>query len=76
MRERGLRLYTTDEDKIMAIDDAFETRFKFDLVFSDNDFSCAVLSMGERGLVLRRRFNISWTNAPEIREFMEFVKGM
>jgi len=71
-----LSLYRTDEEKILALDDLYETCFKFDLVVSDNDFSCAVLSKGEHGLVLRRRFNISWTNAAEIREFMEFVRSL
>ena len=76
MTERGLSLYRTDEEKILALDDQYETCFKFDLVLSDNDFSCAVLSQGEHGLVLRRRFNIPWTNAAEIREFMEFVRSL
>ncbi len=74
MEERGLVLYFTDDDKLLAMDDRFETHFKF--VLSDNDFSCAVLSQGEHGLVLRRRFNIPWTNAAEIREFMEFVRSL
>ncbi len=41
-------LYFTDDDKLLAMDDRFETHFKFDLVFSDNDFSCQVLSRGRR----------------------------
>ncbi len=76
MEERGLSLYRTDDDKIMALDGGYETCFKFDLVVSDNDFSCAVLSRGERGLVLNRRFNVSWSDAAGIREFMEYVRGL
>ena len=76
MNERGLSLYRTDEEKILALDDQYETCFKFDLVLSDNDFSCAVLSRGERGLVLNRRFNVSWSDAAGIREFMEYVRGL
>ena len=76
MTERGLSLYRTEEEKILALDDTYETCFKFDLVISDNDFSCAVLSKGNKGLVLQRRFNVPWTNSTEIREFMEFVRSL
>ncbi len=76
MKERGLSLYRTDDEKILVLDGEYETCFKFDIVFSDNDFSCSVLSKSERGLQLRRRFNVSWTNSEEIREFMEFVRNL
>ncbi|MDI9370731.1 MAG: hypothetical protein GX181_04355 [Synergistaceae bacterium] len=76
MAERGLTLYRTDEKKIMALNDEYETKFKFDLVCTDNDFSCSVLSLGEDGLVMRKRFNVSWSDSEGIREFMDFVKGM
>ncbi|MGI6783970.1 MAG: hypothetical protein ACOX5A_07045 [Aminivibrio sp.] len=76
MEERGLSLYFTDDDKLLAMDDQFETHFKFDLVFSDNDFSCLILSRGDKGLEVRQRFNISWTSARSIREFMEYVRKL
>ena len=76
MEERGLVLYFTDDDKLLAMDDRFETHFKFDLVFSDNDFSCLILSRGPKGLEVRQRFNISWTNARHIRDFMEYVRKL
>jgi hypothetical protein len=76
MKERGLSPYRTDDEKILVLDGDYATCFKFDIVFSDNDFSCSVLSKGENGLHLRRHFNISWTNAAEIREFMEFVRAL
>jgi len=76
MMERGLNLYRTDEKKIMALNDAYETKFKFDLVCTDNDFSCSVLSLGEDGLVMRKRFNVSWSDSDGIREFMGFVRGL
>lgn len=76
MEERGLVLYFTDDDKLLAMDENFETRFKFDLVFSDNDFSCQLLTRGEKGLQMRERFNISWTNARGIREFMEYIRNI
>ncbi len=76
MEERGLVLYFTDDDKLLAMDENYETQFKFDLVFSDNDFSCQLLTRGEKGLQMRERFNISWTNAKGIREFMEFIRNI
>lgn len=76
MENRGFSLYFTDDDKLLAMDENFETHFKFDLVFSDNDFSCQILAQGEKGLELLRRFNISWTNARGLREFMEFVQNL
>ena len=76
MEERSLMLFFTDDDKLLAMDDTYETHFKFDLVFSDNDFSCQILSRGEKGLHVRQRFNISWTNAKGIREFMDYVRSL
>ena len=76
MEERGLVLYFTDDDKLLAMDENYETQFKFDLVFSDNDFSCQLLTRGEKGLQMRERFNISWTNARGIREFMEYIRNI
>lgn len=76
MEERGLVLYFTDDDKLLAMDENHETQFKFDLVFSDNDFSCQLLTRGEKGLQMRERFNISWTNAKGIREFMEYIRNI
>ncbi|MGI6253754.1 MAG: hypothetical protein ACOYJV_09985 [Aminivibrio sp.] len=76
MEDRGLSLYFTDDDKLLAMDEQFETHFKFDLVFSDNDFSCLILSKGQKGLEVRQRFNISWTNAGNIRDFMAYVREL
>lgn len=76
MEERGLVLYFTDDDKLLAMDEQYETQFKFDLVFSDNDFSCQLLTRSEKGLQMRERFNISWTNAKGIREFMEYIRNI
>ena len=76
MEERGLALYFTDDDKLLAMDDSFVTHFQFDLAFSDNDFTCQVLSMGAKGMEFRKRFNVAWTNAGGIREFMDFVREL
>ena len=40
MEERSLMLFFTDDDKLLAMDDTYETPFKFDLVFSDYVFCC------------------------------------
>ena len=56
----------------------FDTVYKFDLIFSDNDFSCQILERGDNdmGLMLKQSFNIPWTNGDALREFMEYVRQM
>ena len=73
MNERGYRVFTTGDGKILAMDETFQVRFKFDPMFTDNDFSCQVLAWTEGGLRLRESFNVSWTNGEGIRRFMDFI---
>ena len=76
MSVKGLSLYITSDGKYLAMDGMFDTIFKFDMIFSDNDFSCQVLAKSEEGLVLKRAVNIPWTNGAALREFMEYVLQM
>ncbi|MDR1978626.1 MAG: hypothetical protein LBQ42_07825 [Synergistaceae bacterium] len=74
MNVKGLNLFITADGKYLAMDSAFDTVYKFDLIFSDNDFSCQILAKGENGLTLRHAVNIPWTNGAAIRDFMDFVR--
>ena len=76
MNERGYRVYTTEDGKILAMDETFQVRFKFDAVFTDNDFSCQVLGWTEGGLRLHESFNVSWSNGEGVRHFMEFIRNL
>ena len=78
MSVRGLNLYVTSDGKYLAMDGLFDTVYKFDLIFSDNDFSCQILARGENGmgLMLKQSFNIPWTNGEALRDFMEYVRQM
>lgn len=78
MSVRGLNLYVTADGKYLAMDGQFDTVYKFDLIFSDNDFSCQILERGDNdmGLMLKQSFNIPWTNGDALREFMEYVRQM
>jgi hypothetical protein len=74
MSMKGLSLYVTTDGKYLAMDGNFDTIYKFDLIFSDNDFSCQILARGANGLSLKHAVNIPWTNGSAIRDFMEFVR--
>lgn len=74
--EKGLNLYITADGKYLAMDSEFDTILKFDLIFSDSDFSCQILARGSEGLMLRRSFNIPWTSGGALREFMTYVKEL
>lgn len=76
MSVKGLNLYITSEGKYLAMNGLFDTIFKFDLIFSDNDFSCQILAKSAEGLVLKQAVNIPWTNGEAIRNFMEYVRQM
>jgi hypothetical protein len=76
MNEQGYRVFTTEDGKILAMDDSYQVRFKFDPMFTDNDFSCQVLAWTENGLRIRESFNISWTNGEAIRKFIEYIKNL
>jgi hypothetical protein len=73
---KGLNLFITADGKYLVMDSSFNTLYKFDLLFSDSDFSCQVLARGENGLTLKHALNIPWTNGQGIREFMECVKQL
>jgi hypothetical protein len=76
MNMKGLSLYITADGKYLVMDGAFDTLFKFDLIFSDNDFSCQILAKGDMGLFLKHAVNIPWTNGEAIREFMDYVRQL
>ena len=76
MSVKGLNLYITSDGKYLAMDATFDTIFKFDLIFSDNDFSCQILARSEAGLVLKHAVNIPWTNGGALRDFMEYVRKL
>ena len=74
MSVKGLNLYVTTDGKYLAMDSNFDTVYKFDLIFSDNDFSCQILARGGNGLTLKHAVNIPWPNGSAIRDFMDFVR--
>ena len=76
MSVKGLSLYITSDGKYLAMDGMFDTIFKFDLMFSDNDFSCQILAKGANGLMLKHAVNFPWTNGVALREFMECVRQL
>ena len=43
MSIKNLKVYCSDHGKIFVLDEEFDTLFKFDLIFSDTDFSCQIL---------------------------------
>jgi hypothetical protein len=76
MNMKGLSLFITSDGKYLVMDSSFDTLYKFDLLFSDSDFSCQILAKGEGGLSLKHALNIPWTNGKGIREFMEYVRQL
>ena len=76
MNSKGLSIFLTTDGKYLAMDKSYDTVFKFDLVFSDNDFSCQILSRSEQGLMLKHSINIPWTNGNALREFMEYLRQL
>jgi len=76
MNSKGLSIFITADGKYLAMDNSFDTVFKFDMVFSDNDFSCQILSKSEQGLMLTESFNIPWTNGNALRDFMEYLRKL
>ena len=76
MNGKGLNIFITADGKYLAMDKSYDTIFKFDLIFSDNDFSCQILSKSEHGLMLKHSVNIPWTNGNALRDFMEYVRQL
>ena len=76
MSIKNLGVYCSEQGKIFVLDEEYNTLFKFDLAFSDNDFSCQILVRQDGELVLRHSFNIPWTNGKAIRNFMKQVEGL
>ena len=76
MNGKGLSIFITADGKYLAMDKACDTIFKFDLSFSDNDFSCQILAKGEHGLALKHSVNIPWTNGNALRDFMEYLRQL
>ena len=73
MNAKGLSIFITTDGKYLAMDKTYDTIFKFDLSFSDNDFSCQILAKSEHGLLLKQAVNIPWTNGKALRDFMEYL---
>jgi len=76
MSIKNLKVYFSDHGKILVLDEEFDTLFKFDLLFSDTDFSCQILVRNNGGLTLKHSFNIPWTDGKAIRNFMKQVEGL
>jgi len=76
MNSKGLSIFITADGKYLAMDKSYDTVFKFDLVFSDNDFSCQILVKSEQELMLKHSVNIPWTNGNALREFMEYLRQL
>jgi len=76
MNSKGLSIFITTDGKYLAMDKSYDTIFKFDLAFSDNDFTCKILIKGDGGLVLKDTVNIPWTNGNALREFMEYLRQL
>ena len=53
MSIKNLKVYCSDHGKIFVLDEEFDTLFKFDLLFSDTDFSCQILVRNNGGLTLK-----------------------
>ena len=76
MSVKNLRVYCSEHGKIFVMDEEYDTLFKFDLVFSDSDFSCQILVRNEGRLTLKHSVNISWTDGRMIRNFMRQVEEL
>ena len=76
MNNKGLSIFITTDGKYLAMDKSYDTLFKFDLMFSDNDFSCQILARSEHGLMLKHSVNIPWSNGNALREFMEYLRNL
>ncbi|MBQ7263872.1 MAG: hypothetical protein IJR14_09170 [Synergistaceae bacterium] len=76
VKKKGLELYTASEGKYIAMDGDYDTRFKFDLSFSDNAFVCHTLIHGKQELMLSHSVNISWTDGKGIREFLKYIDSL
>ena len=76
MNSKGLSIFITADGKYLAMDKSYDTIYKFDLMFSDNDFSCQILGKSDHGLVLKNSVNIPWTNGNALRDFMEYLRQL
>ena len=76
VNSKGLSIFITSDGKYLAMDKSYDTIFKFDLMFSDNDFSCQILAKSEHGLMLKHSVNIPWTNGDALRDFMEYLRQL
>lgn len=76
MNSKGLSIFITTDGKYLAMDKSYNTLFKFDLIFSDNDFSCQILAKTEHGLMLKHSVNIPWTNGNALCDFMEYLRQL
>ena len=76
MNSKGLSIFITSDGKYLAMDKSYDTIYKFDLMFSDNDFSCQILAKSEQELALKHSVNIPWTNGNALRDFMEYLRKL
>lgn len=78
MREKQLELYEAEDGrgKYLAMDRDYNTRYKFDLSFSDSAFLCHTLVSGKDGMRLSHSVNIPWTDGKAIREFFDYLKSL
>lgn len=73
---KNLGVYCSEHGKIFVLNEEYDTLFKFDLNFSDSDFSCQILMREKAELKLKYSFNISWTDGKAIRNFMKQVEAL
>ena len=76
MKRKGLEVFLSAENKYVAMDGDYNTRFKFDLSFSDNAFVCHTLIHGDEALILTHSVNISWTDGKAIRGFFQYIDSL
>ena len=78
MKSKNLKLYIAEEGKgkFLAMDEDYNTCFKFDLSFSDSAFLCHTLINTEEGMTLNHSVNIPWTDGKSIREFFHYIQAL
>ena len=80
MRKRGLEIYESGEGKLLAMSSALDVRFKFELMFSANDFNVTVLGArkddpdGEMAKLRQDCF--AWTDGKRFKAFDAFLKSL
>lgn len=80
MRKRGLEIYESGEGKLLAMSPALDVRFKFELLFSANDFNVTVLGAREDDpdgeMSKLRQDCFAWTDSKRFKAFNAFLKSL